>query len=126
MVKAGAATMGRRGGRSSHVRRVNCFFLHPHTVVHCMKAPPFKYHDPRSKADALSLVSTLPDACVLAGGQSLMPMLNFRVLAPQHLIDLNRVSELTGIHCDGRVMRVGAMTRQCALEDCFWHFDPPS
>jgi carbon-monoxide dehydrogenase medium subunit len=82
-----------------------------------MKAPPFKYHDPRSKDEALGLISTLEDPCVLAGGQSLMPMLNFRVLAPQHLIDLNRVTELAGVNCDAQVVRVGAMTRQCDLED---------
>jgi carbon-monoxide dehydrogenase medium subunit len=82
-----------------------------------MKAPPFKYHDPRSKDEALGLISTLQDPCTLAGGQSLMPMLNFRVLAPQHLIDLNRVTELAGVNCDAQVVRVGAMTRQCDLED---------
>jgi len=101
----------------SDAHRVNCFLLGRPEAVPCMKAPPFKYHDPRSKDEALSLISTLQDSCVLAGGQSLMPMLNFRMLAPQHLIDLNRVTDLAGANCDTRVVRVGAMTRQCDLED---------
>jgi carbon-monoxide dehydrogenase medium subunit len=62
-----------------------------------MKAPPFRYHAPRTLEEALSLVATLPSPRLLAGGQSLMPMLNFRLLAPEHVIDLNRVHGLSGI-----------------------------
>ncbi len=52
----------------------------------------------------------------LAGGQSLMPMLNFRVVAPDHLIDLNRIAALSYIDIEDGVGRFGAMTRQRDLE----------
>ena len=81
-----------------------------------MKPPPFTYHDPRTLADALRLLGSLENAKLLAGGQSLAPMLNFRYVLPDHLIDLNRVGELSGIRIEGRRIRVGAMTRQRALE----------
>ena len=81
-----------------------------------MKPPPFSYHDPRTLADALRLVGTLDNAKLLAGGQSLAPMLNFRYVLPDHLVDLNRVDELAGIRIDGSRITVGAMTRQRALE----------
>ena len=66
--------------------------------------------------DALRLLADNGDACVLAGGQSLMPMLNFRLLAPAHVIDLNRVPALAGIRVEQNVLHVGAMTRQGDLE----------
>lgn len=81
-----------------------------------MKPPPFTYHDPRTLGDALRLVGSLENAKLLAGGQSLAPMLNFRYVLPDHLVDLNRVAELSGIRIDGRRITVGAMTRQRALE----------
>jgi carbon-monoxide dehydrogenase medium subunit len=81
-----------------------------------MKPPPFTYHDPRSLADALRLAGTLENAKLLAGGQSLAPMLNFRYVLPDHLIDLNRIDELSGIRIEGRRITAGAMTRQRALE----------
>lgn len=81
-----------------------------------MKPSPFKYHDPRSKLEAVQLLGTSENAFVLAGGQSLMPMLNFRALAPDHVIDLNHVSELAGIRCNEGVLTIGAMTRQCDVE----------
>lgn len=81
-----------------------------------MKPPPFAYHDPRTLADALRLLGALENAKVLAGGQSLAPMLNFRYVLPDHLVDLNRIDELSGIRIEGRRITVGAMTRQRALE----------
>lgn len=81
-----------------------------------MKPAPFKYHAPRSTDDVLQLLASTDSPCLLAGGQSLMPMLNFRLLAPGHVIDLNRVSALTGIEVTDGVLRIGAMTRQCDLE----------
>lgn len=81
-----------------------------------MKPPPFAYHDPRTLAAALRLLGSLDNARLLAGGQSLAPMLNFRYVLPDHLIDLNRVDELAGIRVDGRRITVGAMTRQRTLE----------
>lgn len=81
-----------------------------------MKPAPFKYHDPKALADALELIGTLEGARVLAGGQSLMPMMNFRFLQPDHLIDLNNVAEISGITIAGNVLRLGAMTRQREIE----------
>ena len=59
-----------------------------------MKPPPFHYHDPTTLAEAVSLLGTLENAKLLAGGQSLMPMLNMRFVLPDHVIDLNRVDSL--------------------------------
>jgi carbon-monoxide dehydrogenase medium subunit len=81
-----------------------------------MKPAAFEYHCPDRLADALALLAELPNPKALAGGQSLMPMMNYRVLQPDHLIDLNNVRELAGISTDASVMRVGAMTRQCELK----------
>jgi carbon-monoxide dehydrogenase medium subunit len=81
-----------------------------------MKAPPFRYHAPRTLEEALALATTLPSPRLLAGGQSLMPMLNFRLLAPEHVIDLNRVAGLSGISEAGGQIVFGAMTRQRDIE----------
>jgi carbon-monoxide dehydrogenase medium subunit len=81
-----------------------------------MKPPPFIYHDPTTVDEATDLIGRLDNALPLAGGQSLMPMLNFRVVMPDHLIDLNRIAALSYISiADGRG-RFGAMTRQRDLE----------
>ena len=81
-----------------------------------MKPPPFGYHDPETVADVVGLLSRLDNAMLLAGGQSLMPMLNMRFVLPDHLIDLNRVAELSYIREAGGGLAVGAMTRQRDLE----------
>jgi carbon-monoxide dehydrogenase medium subunit len=82
-----------------------------------MKPPPFAYHDPTTVAEATELLGRLDNALVLAGGQSLMPMLNFRVVTPDHLIDINRVKPLSHISMIGSSFcRFGAMTRQRDLE----------
>ena len=62
-----------------------------------MKPPPFQYHDPKTVAEAVSLLGSLDNAKLLAGGQSLMPMLNMRFVLPDHVIDLNRVEGLSDI-----------------------------
>jgi carbon-monoxide dehydrogenase medium subunit len=80
-----------------------------------MKPAPFKYHAPATVAEALELVATLENAKLLAGGQSLMPMMNFRFVMPDHLIDLNRIGELAAIERRGERIFIGAMTRQHAL-----------
>ena len=82
-----------------------------------MKPAAFEYHRPQSLSEATEMLASLPDAKLLAGGQSLGPMLNFRYLMPENLIDLNRVSELQGLSRlpDGAI-RIGAMTRQYQLE----------
>ena len=82
-----------------------------------MKPAPFEYHVPDSLEQALDLMSQhADDAKILAGGQSLVPAMNFRIAQPSMLIDLNRVEELNYIHEDGDVLRVGAMTRERQLE----------
>ena len=81
-----------------------------------MKPPPFQYHDPKTVAEAVSLLGSLDNAKLLAGGQSLMPMLNMRFVLPDHVIDLNRVEGLAGIKETGGVLEIGAMTRQRDVE----------
>jgi aerobic carbon-monoxide dehydrogenase medium subunit len=81
-----------------------------------MKPPPFNYHDPTTVAEVVGLLASLDNAKLLAGGQSLMPMLNFRYVQPDHIIDLNRVEELSFIRETPDGMEVGAMTRQRDLE----------
>jgi len=85
-----------------------------------MKPAPFEYHAPDSLEQALDLMSqTAGESKILAGGQSLVPAMNFRIVQPGVLIDLNRVRELSYICEDGNLIRVGAMARERHLE-----FDP--
>lgn len=81
-----------------------------------MKFPPFGYHDPETLADALGLLTTLDGSRLLAGGQSLLPMLAMRYAQPEHLIDLRRIAEIVGIRQDDTVIEIGAMTRQRDVE----------
>jgi carbon-monoxide dehydrogenase medium subunit len=82
-----------------------------------MKAPRFAYARPASIAEALALLAEHKDeARVLAGGQSLVPMLNFRVAAPKVLVDINRIAGLAGIKITKDHVRIGALTRHVELE----------
>jgi CO/xanthine dehydrogenase FAD-binding subunit len=82
-----------------------------------LKPPKFAYHDPGTVEEALDLLAAYGDtAKPLAGGQSLVPLLNFRLAAPENLIDLNRIGALAGIRRSGGKLRVGAMTRQATME----------
>src|SRR5262245_21958761 len=82
-----------------------------------MKPAPFEYVAPRSLDEALdALARGGPDAKLLAGGQSLIPLLNFRLALPAVLVDLNRVAELAYVRARDRGMAVGAMTRQITVE----------
>jgi len=82
-----------------------------------MKAPRFAYARPASVAEALALLAEHKDeARVLAGGQSLVPMLNFRVAAPKVLVDINRIAGLAGIKVAKTHVRIGALTRHAELE----------
>jgi aerobic carbon-monoxide dehydrogenase medium subunit len=81
-----------------------------------MKPAPFTYHAPETLEAALQLLDTLDNARVLAGGQSLVPMLNFRVAQPDHLIDLGYIPELATLERSKDRLRVGAMTTQRTLE----------
>src|SRR5437667_8356354 len=82
-----------------------------------MKAPRFAYARPASLAEALALLAEYKDdARVLAGGQSLVPMMNFRVAAPKVLVDINRIGSLAGIKVSKSFVRIGALTRHVELE----------
>lgn len=82
-----------------------------------MKPPPFAYYDPTTLDEAIALLASLPNARPLAGGQSMMPMLNMRFAQPDHLVDLNRVAGLDAVTVepDGTLV-IGAMARQRDLE----------
>jgi carbon-monoxide dehydrogenase medium subunit len=82
-----------------------------------LKPAKFAYHAPNSLAEALSLLTHYAgEARLLAGGQSLIPMMNFRIATPSAIIDLNRVPDLDHIRREIDVVRVGAMTRQRKIE----------
>ncbi|MYH10637.1 MAG: xanthine dehydrogenase family protein subunit M [Gemmatimonadales bacterium] len=83
-----------------------------------MKPPPFDYVAAATLDEALeALADTSLEARPLAGGQSLVPMLNFRLAAPERLVDLNGIEELSRIEeTDDGGLRLGAMTRHSALE----------
>jgi len=82
-----------------------------------MKPAPFDYVAPRSLDEALAaLADGGSDAKLLAGGQSLIPLLNFRLARPSLLIDLNRVAELAYVSPRDKGVAIGAMTRQVTLE----------
>lgn len=83
-----------------------------------MKPPPFAYHRPDTTEEALALLAEHgPDASVLAGGQSLVPVLNLRLVRPAHVIDINRVPGLDRLDAEDGSTVVGAMVRQrAALE----------
>ena len=82
-----------------------------------MKPPKFDYHAPTSVEEAIALLARYGgEAKVLAGGQSLMPLLNFRLSRPAALVDLNRIAPLAYIREHDGQVRFGAMTRQRAIE----------
>jgi aerobic carbon-monoxide dehydrogenase medium subunit len=82
-----------------------------------MKPAKFDYHDPTTLDEALGLMAQFGDqARPLAGGQSLVPLMNFRLIRPAHLIDLNGVAELSYLKMDDGTLRLGATTRQRELE----------
>jgi CO/xanthine dehydrogenase FAD-binding subunit/aerobic-type carbon monoxide dehydrogenase small subunit (CoxS/CutS family) len=82
-----------------------------------MKPPPFDYHAASSVAEVVALLDRYGgEARVLAGGQSLMPLVSMRLLRPAALIDINDVSALDGIREEDGHVRIGALTRYSALE----------
>jgi carbon-monoxide dehydrogenase medium subunit len=81
-----------------------------------VKPAPFAYHRPATLADALGLLAGEPNAKPLAGGQSLVPLLNFRLARPSALVDLAGIPELAGIRLEDGALVVGAMSRQWDLE----------
>jgi carbon-monoxide dehydrogenase medium subunit len=82
-----------------------------------MKPSPFGYHRASSVADAVQLLSAYKGtARVLAGGQSLGPMLNMRLVRPDALVDINGIDGIDGIGADGDITTVGALVRYSAIE----------
>jgi carbon-monoxide dehydrogenase medium subunit len=82
-----------------------------------MKPPPFAYHAPTTVDEALATLHDLGDeAKVLAGGQSLIPLLNMRLAAPANLVDINRIAALDHIAVDDDAVTVGAAVRHATLE----------
>jgi carbon-monoxide dehydrogenase medium subunit len=84
-----------------------------------MKPAPFEYWAPTSVDEALKLLAGFDDpgdAKLMAGGQSLMPLLNLRLAQPVHIVDLNGISELTAISRDNGTLTIGAMCRQRTAE----------
>ena len=81
-----------------------------------MKPAPFTYHDPKTAAEAAELLGRLENARVLAGGQSLMPMMNFRYVMPDHIVDINNIAELSYIRNASGTLSFGALTRQREIE----------
>lgn len=77
-----------------------------------MKSAPFNYHRPATKSEALAMLGNLDNARLLAGGQSLVAMLNMRYVIVDHLIDINRVDELAGIELGQDTVVIRAITRQ--------------
>jgi carbon-monoxide dehydrogenase medium subunit len=81
-----------------------------------VKPPPFEYHRPRTLTEAVDLAARLENAKLLAGGQSLLPMLNMRFVMPDHVIDLNAIDELTFIREEKNTVSIGAIVRQRDIE----------
>jgi carbon-monoxide dehydrogenase medium subunit len=82
-----------------------------------VKPPPFAYHRPTTVEEALAVLDDVGhDGKVLAGGQSLVPLLNMRLAAPAHLVDVNRLAELAYVRTDGEAVRVGALARHADVE----------
>lgn len=75
-----------------------------------MKPAAFEYVRPETLADAVAALDH-DDAKIIAGGQSLLPMMNFRLVQPERLVDINRVTELTRIERTARGVRIGALVR---------------
>lgn len=83
-----------------------------------MKPPPFDYHRPETLQETLALLSEHGDeAKVLAGGQSLVPMLNLRVLHPGLLVDINRLPDLDHVRLEDGQLRIGALARHKAVHE---------
>lgn len=81
-----------------------------------MKAAPFEYSRPATVDEACALLAADDNARVIAGGQTLVPMMAMRLARPTRLVDIARISDLSYINDDGDSVTVGAATRQCVAE----------
>ena len=81
-----------------------------------MKPAPFVHHGPRTVDEAVRVLAEVGhDGKVLAGGQSLIPVLNMRLASPGHLVDINGVDGLDAVHVTDAWVRVGALVRHAEL-----------
>ena len=82
-----------------------------------MKPAPFTRHVPRTVAEAVKILGDVAgkDGRVLAGGQSLVPIMAFRLARPAHLVDINEIAELGRIAGDGKTLSIGALVRHAAF-----------
>ena len=81
-----------------------------------MKAAPFEYSRPADIDEACAMLAADDSARVIAGGQTLVPMMVMRLARPTRLIDINRIAALSYIREDGDAIAIGATTRQCVVE----------
>lgn len=82
-----------------------------------MKAAPFEHHEPTTVDEAVSLLESLDDPAILAGGQSLVPMMRFRLAVPETVVDLNRIESLDYLHEEDGDLRIGALARHVDVEE---------
>lgn len=82
-----------------------------------MKPAPFIRHVPRTLDEALTILSKVAseDGCILAGGQSLVPVMAFRLAKPAHLVDINEIAGLDKVKSDGKTLTIGARVRHAAF-----------
>src|SRR5262244_1124506 len=81
-----------------------------------MKAAPFEYHRPAELDEVCAILAEDPDARIIAGGQSLVPMMAMRLVRPTRLVDIARISALSFVREEGDGIAIGAATRQCVIE----------
>ena len=82
-----------------------------------MKPSNFEYFAPKNLSDAISILDKNSEARVLAGGQSLVPSMNFRLTSPSHLVDLKNIENLDQIKIENNLIKVGALVKHCDLEN---------
>ncbi|WP_380675672.1 FAD binding domain-containing protein [Salinigranum sp. GCM10025319] len=82
-----------------------------------MKAAQFEHHEPTTVDEAVSLMGSLDEPTVLAGGQSLIPMMRFRLARPETVIDLNRITDLDFLKEEDGYLRLGALCRHVDVEE---------
>ena len=82
-----------------------------------MRPAAFEYHRPATLSEAISLLKEFnPNAQILAGGQSLIPMMSLRISRPDHVVDINRIGQLSRLERNGAWLRIGALVRHEILE----------
>lgn len=123
MSQCGGEPIGDTSGRRATTRRMNLFRdraargpVWNSSRSTPMKPPPFAYFRPTTLGEAIALLGGTENAKVLAGGQSLMAMLNLRYVFPDALIDINDLVDLAGITIGADRIRIGALTRQRRIE----------